>query len=263
MFDVDREITKCKIVVIESLQRGEPHTGKELFDGVLKYKPNFNKEVITEFYNAATSEEFGKVFDKVLAELKPEETILIHVEAHGNENGIKLAAGDFVEWDNFFSLTRPINEQSTHMLILTMSMCKGGIGAFKIEPKIRAPFRAIIGTPRDADASHLLECFTIFFQNYSNMLDAPKAFDIMNNYMINHLEGKSPFWMITAEKQFEAILNPPDDRINILSREHRFLGLQRGIDASEQELKSEIKEILQRNYHEYKRNFLFEDIYNK
>lgn len=263
MFDVNREIDKCKIVVIESLSKDEPQTGKDLYDCVLKYKPYFNKEVITEFYEVSTIKDFEITFDTILNNLQPDETILIHVESHGNEDGIGLVSGELIGWKDLFALTRPINEKSTNLLIITMSMCKGGFGALDIEPEKRAPFRALIGTPRIALASHLLECFTIFFQNFANMLDVSKAFNLMNEYMINHLGGISPFWMISAEKQIETILNPPDDQLalNTLAREYKLKYLQRGVEISEVELKAKVKEILNRDYNLYKRHFLFQDIY--
>lgn len=263
MNGIDREINKHRIVVIETLPQRERHTGIELYDSVLKYKCHFKKDVTAEYHHPDYRTDFEKILRDICDSLQNDEIATIHIESHGDERGFALASGDFIGWKDLFELTRPINIKCGHLLLLTMSMCKGGFGAIDIEPEKRAPFRAILGTPRIASDSDLLECFTIFYENYSNLLDAPKAYSLMNDYMLKNLGARSPFWLISAKKQFKTILNPPDDQIALktLSREYRLLYLQRGISKTEEELKEKVKYILNNEYYRYKSFFNFEDIY--
>jgi len=72
---------------------------------------------------------------------------IIHISAHGDDNGLQLADGSRIDWHELKVLLQPINKALNGFLLVCMSCCKGYFGvrmAMEIHDE-DAPFFALIG----------------------------------------------------------------------------------------------------------------------
>jgi hypothetical protein len=114
-----------EVMVLESLPEQEPQTGERLFNEVLlviaansiakpTFNPIFNRLDLQGYLECL----LGRVQGRLL-------TPILHLEAHGSEEGLHLVSGEVVPWHEFDELLRPINFESRMRLIVNSSACYG------------------------------------------------------------------------------------------------------------------------------------------
>lgn len=260
--DVNTEINKYKIVIIQSLKDGDLKTGRMLYDNLSSAIPIKYPDTSVEFYDVKDEWELVVAFDKVYNEMAEGELITLQIETHGCEEGIELASGELVTWKLFFGLIRPINVKLINLLLVCMSMCYGGALITHIEPEKRAPYLAFIGTGREIKGGVLLDGFTAFYENYHNLLDSFAAFEALKNATIDADTGKSPFWMMTSEEVFQKTLDPdrdPDNFKHIVNEQYVKQKVE-GKNVTWEQVSDEIRELLEETYNRYYENYTFRDM---
>lgn len=198
------EIQGYEIIVIQSLKESDRKTGEELFNDILRYKPEINKDVYVKFYNAWDHLQFVKTLETIENETPHNHTLTLHFETHGCIDGIGLGDGTLVKWRELFSLLRPINVKLSNLLMVIMSMCRGAAISSHIEPTLRCPFRAFVGFEKDMKEGDLLEVYSVFYESYNNMLDVFDALKRANSI----LPKDSHAWCLRARDIFDKVLNP-------------------------------------------------------
>lgn len=118
----------------------------------------------------------------------------IHISAHGNENGIELTSGEFVNWEQFaikadllndlIGKIQPIPEKpyiKISPINYCFSTCKG-YNAYKIQGEVEEnKFSAIIGPTETIDWSDSLVAYMSFYhQIFYKKNKALNAVEIMN-----------------------------------------------------------------------------------
>jgi ribosomal small subunit protein bTHX len=156
-----------ELIIIESLNESEKHTGKILFDETIKYKQFQETNLSSSLIIANSKNEFISCLRKIKKRIKKDKLFpLLHIETHGSEKGLHLSNGEILRWEEFFNETREINIDLKNSLMLNLSMCHGISLIAKIDPMKRAPFRAIVSTSSEITWNKLLEGFEIFYSNY-------------------------------------------------------------------------------------------------
>ena len=74
------------------------------------------------------------------------------------------------------SLIRPINITAHNSLLLNLSMCNGNAVIREIDPKKRAPFRAVVGPLGEIHAMLLQESWEKFYDDYYNGIKSKTDF---------------------------------------------------------------------------------------
>lgn len=88
---------------------------------------------------------------------------IIHISAHGNQDGIQLTDGAFLAWAELRKTLARINDELRSLLILCMSSCEGfGAArmAFNLEP---LPFFALIGPTEKISLTDTAIAFLILY----------------------------------------------------------------------------------------------------
>jgi hypothetical protein len=199
-----KEIQGYEIIIIQSLKEGDRKTGEELFNDILRYKPELNKDIYVKFYDISNHLQFVKTLKTIENDTPYNHTLTLHFETHGCIDGIGLGDGCLVKWRELFSLLRPINVKLSNLLMVIMSMCQGAAISSDIEPTLRCPFRAFVGFEKDMKEGDLLEAYSIFYETYNNMLDVFDALKRANSI----LPKDSQAWCLRARDIFDKVLNP-------------------------------------------------------
>jgi hypothetical protein len=90
---------------------------------------------------------------------------VLHVSAHGSQEGIQLSSGDDLSWAAFEALLTPINESLGGSLVLCMSACNG-YSACRMamqKPDGPHPYLAMVGNFRTPTWSDTAVAYSAFY----------------------------------------------------------------------------------------------------
>jgi len=92
---------------------------------------------------------------------------ILHISAHGNDEGIGLSNNDYINWDKLREMLRPVNEASNNeSLILCMSSCRGYKAvdmAMHPNKTQNLPYFALIGTDEKPTWEQTKQAFTTLY----------------------------------------------------------------------------------------------------
>jgi hypothetical protein len=158
------ELTIHEIIIIETL----PPTEKR-FTGTLLHEylqKSANLPIPIKLEKPRTRLELLTLLDGYAVRAQRETWLpVIHLEAHGDENGMDTASLDDVSWDELSGPLRRINVAVRNSLIVTLAACKGAYiatAAMK-HPTEPAPFCGIIGPDKIVYDVPLMHGFQAFF----------------------------------------------------------------------------------------------------
>ena len=213
MNTANTEITKFKIIVIEWLRDTDRKTGLELYNDVLKPKEIINTDVSCEYYSVTNKIEFASKLAELTESIKDGEIATLQIESHGSEEGIGTGVNDFVTWNEFYDLIRPINVKMGGLLFVSLSMCISYSSLSSIKPNDRAPYLAMIVTTDKMYPDELYNSFVDFYNSYNNILDIA-AFRKMAEG-VKRKDGRPAFVIYRASDVFDMTLDIDRDPQNI------------------------------------------------
>ena len=214
MNTADTEISRFKIIVIQSLKVNDRKTGHELHESTLKWKDIICTDVVTEFYDVLSKHEFLNVLNVIDENLKEGDILTLQIEAHGCEKGIGFTNGDIMEWNEFQNAIRKINEKIGGLLIVCLAMCFGGATITTINPKQRAPYLAIVAPFKEVPAGAIEDGFREFYAGYNQILDLPNAMMKIQKACVDE-DGKPYFYALSSENIFDMTFDLNRDPTNL------------------------------------------------
>jgi len=164
-----------RIHILQSLPEGEWNTGLHLLR-FLEDLPDTHGHL--QFEKVQTKQEMfgalGNIKDTLMA---TGQIPLVHLEAHGNPDGLRLSSGEFVEWHDLRASLTDINVRCQLNLFIALSACSGEILVSMIRLSEPAPFWGCIG-PRSEELSGTLhDSFKAFYHRLLESGDFRAALD--------------------------------------------------------------------------------------
>ena len=91
---------------------------------------------------------------------------ILHISAHGNDNGISLLSGQFIDWFQLRQLLLPLLNISAGKLLICMSTCSG-ISAVRLAmyEDDHKPFWALVGSSTKPSWADAATAFLAFYQH--------------------------------------------------------------------------------------------------
>lgn len=173
-----------KIYIIESLPGMQLSTGKRLYEDNLVWRGLKIDGLNFELSQPKTASTFFDILQRISIEAHKGVYPIIHIEAHGSKEGLEVASGEFIPWEELRNSLTEINIACKNNLMVVMAACEG-IYLFQIVQTIhRAPFCGLIGPKRKVTASELQRDYSSF---YSELLE---SFD--GNIALEKLNANSP-----------------------------------------------------------------------
>lgn len=158
------------IHIIQSLYSGEIKTGDNLYEELkqLQYE-GCSEDFKFELTKVENKNEFTNILREIeLETLNDNYVPIIHIECHGTIDGLSFVSDEECSWGELFSLLRPVNIACSNLLLVNLSCCNGDAIIRNIEPKERAPFRAVIAHIGIAKPENLQITWTNFYREYFN-----------------------------------------------------------------------------------------------
>ena len=107
----------------------------------------------------------------------PDSMLIIHISAHGNDDGLGLTSGEMIEWNEIVKLLEAINLKMENTLLICLSACKSS-SACTMALHGRKPFLGMIankGKPTWPETATAYSCFYHLFSKGHNFTNAVKG----------------------------------------------------------------------------------------
>ncbi|SRR6266571_409302 len=129
---------------------------------------------------------------------------ILHISAHGDQNGLELSNGDIITWEELRTLLTPANEALQGGLMVCMSCCEGyaGIRMAMFEEESALPFFALVGSSTSPTWPETAIGFATFYHLVAKGQDIQDAVAAMRT-----ASGVSEFFVTTADEQRRSYLD--------------------------------------------------------
>ncbi len=167
---------KYKVYIIESQHADDIFENRK--EGKILQKSLLLSNIDSSYWNAINQQCFNRAFMEILDAIKQtmeKDSLLtapiIHISAHGNENGFWLTNKDFIDWKCFSILLDIINfwyyerkpSYNLSPIVLCMSVCEGYNGYKMYLDKDISPCSILIGPVKEVSWTDSITAFTTFY----------------------------------------------------------------------------------------------------
>lgn len=168
------------LVILESLPPEERQTGSLLYEDLLHHSDRLGFRLA--YYRVETKREFLHQMAAVAQEarrggLRP----IVHLEIHGEKGqGLVLASGERVAWDELADLSRAIIETTDNNLVMVMATCHGyeaikGIVTFREV----TPFTFLLGPDQEVKSGDIEQAFGEYYRTLFERADFESATEFL------------------------------------------------------------------------------------
>lgn len=168
------------IYVIESLDDSEYHTGKKLYETIKNFE--YKHLGVKTFLKLPKSKsELFEVLSLILDSVRNNNCLpIIHLEIHGNNDGVQCANSDFIFWEELYPYFIEINIKLKNTLIITTGICFGAHFYFNVDINKPAPFFTLISSITKIHNGIILESYEGFFNELINSENINSAINHLN-----------------------------------------------------------------------------------
>jgi hypothetical protein len=190
-----------KLLIAESIPAGEFRSGRCLYEALEPLPAVLNLPIQIAYTSVPTRAAFEAFIGGTIDEIAHGHTPVLHIECHGNDDGIGLANGrDFIAWEELRDYLAPLNVATRMNLMVSIAACYGVYAIKELLPSARAPFLAALSTDREAHPDELYRGFAAFYRTLLETLDGDQALQ-----QIRHNGPGAPFFFIDALAHFKLI----------------------------------------------------------
>ena len=155
------------IEIIDSIPEGESQTARRLSGHIkdLQYAPAVMQGPVT-LHHVATSAELRALLSRLADHAERDDLWpLIHIESHGDTDGIRLANGDYVRWPDLQPMLLRLNKATRNHLFTVMAACSGfhGIKAMLSATENVASLRLLVGPAEETTSGNLEDAMQFFY----------------------------------------------------------------------------------------------------
>ena len=198
---MDARLSIGTVHIVEWLRSDDRRTGLELYKALEPLAASGSPPVETTFVRVASRTELIDALRSVKSHFRATRRIpLIHLETHGNEDGIGTSGTDAVLWPDPMRELTTLNEATGLRLTLFLAACEGIWGIKMLQPATRAAFLALVGPKQPLEEDELAEAARALYGAMFGGGTGNDAFRAMND-AINPAEPT--FAMINAAMAFE------------------------------------------------------------
>jgi hypothetical protein len=169
------------IYIIESLDNSESHTGTMLYELIKNFEFKYTG-VKTFLKTPKTKIEFFEVLSSINDSVQKHNCLpLIHLETHGNQDGIQCTNKDFITWGELYPFFIDINIKLKNTLIITTGICFGTNFYFNVDIDKPAPFFTLISSVSEITNNVILDSYERFYNELLNSENFNNAINCLNS----------------------------------------------------------------------------------
>jgi hypothetical protein len=167
------------VVLIESLKPTSEPTGTNLFENTIA--PTLDKHgMFGALYQVRSRAAFFDSLKQTLQMTRDGHAPILHLEAHGDAEGLELASGEHVKWAELAPSLGEINLGCQMNLLVVAAACEGWYLGSALHPIDRSPVWGVLGPPAIAKAGNLYMAMTNFYRDLLESFNLRNALVVMN-----------------------------------------------------------------------------------
>lgn len=255
---------KYRIIVIESLNEdnGDYLTGSHLYQNVLQRLPSQFPYIEPSIYTVHSALELQNTLEGIKSVIDNGDLVLLHIEAHGSEEGITLFDGSTISWLDLYNLIRPINIKISNRLILNLALCEGISLLGSIDIYKRAPFSIAFFFNRKIYQNEVLRSMVQFYSFDNSPFELIESAKRVNE-AIDPNDNNCAFGWITAEQQYDDTMNPDRDPVmfrKMIANNYSTFRVKGITEKSFDDFVQEVKDKMVADSEIYRAHYLFKDL---
>lgn len=256
-----------KIVIIQSLNKFL--TGNRLQDDLTILTILTDGIVSSDLINVGNKKEFFACLSEIKKNVQGGKyRPIIHIEAHGNENSLMLASGEFITWQEMKIPFAEINEATRFNLFICISACYGSYLTLALDILDRAPCRALVGPKIAMYPEDLLKDYTGFYEVIFKTKSGSLALQRLNHDLTGN---DAKYYLTTADSFFGQVwkkyLRETCSNENLNRRANKMLGKLKKANCtqlpSRNDLKYNIVKCHPQIYEKSKERFFMADLFKE
>ncbi|MFA6242941.1 MAG: hypothetical protein WC655_18520 [Candidatus Hydrogenedentales bacterium] len=260
------------IWVIESLPDGDYRTGRELYDDTLVFYNIRDPELCVEFVEVVDRAGLFSVLQQVKSRVQQTGQVpLLHLEAHGDVDGLQLKHGEFITFEELMAPLRDINILVQNNLFVVVAACRGAHLIKGIDLDKRSPVWGFCGPSREISADDVHHGYRAFYEEAVTSANMNLALAKLKEAIPHcadhfHLLNSEYLFLLAYREYFTQTTTPQaiEERINRLSATLRA-ELPGPMDWHEAERMLQVRfgteEGWRSDFERLKANFFFHDLY--
>jgi hypothetical protein len=170
----------CAVVIIESLPDGDLKTGLRLRDDLELIAISLENRFAVRYVTAQSADELESLLTDLWAFVVESGGIgiCLHIECHGDKDGIQLADRSLLPWARLRPLLANIHLASSMNLIFWLASCHGGYFVLACRYHETVPFTVLVGPGKRIDPSTLLAFTCTFYTELFRTRDVTEALTV-------------------------------------------------------------------------------------
>jgi hypothetical protein len=170
-----------QILVVDSIRVGDLNTAKLLFEDLQAYASVHSPSPDIRYLRVESGDELIECILRCRRDADEQDIIpLLHIECHGNEDGLELADGSFVDWEELKTPITQLNIATRLNLMIVVAACTGAALLKITSPSDRAPFWALIGPTKEVTAAELEKAYRALYLTLLSSKSSSKAIEAMD-----------------------------------------------------------------------------------
>lgn len=164
------------IYIVESLYEDEEKTGRTLYNQLKPLEAKYNSLNIV-FCDVHSRQEWDNWMSSILNDCDTNGVFpIIHLEIHGQEEGIGFTNGDFISVDDINKQFRAINLASECNLFITLGVCEGLYVLFGVRINESMPYCGAIGSFDDLWNKDIQLRYADFYETFFQTFNVYEAY---------------------------------------------------------------------------------------
>lgn len=194
-----------KVYVIESLDKNEHKTGKDLYDDILKWRQlSSDNKFVCEYKPVNNKVEYKTLISEIEKECENGIFPILHFEVHGfsDKSGLALNSGEPISYPELIEDLSKINIKTGNNLFLTLAVCHGAYLLKAIRINEPSPFLSFVGSFKKINNNDILYRYSEFYSDFLanfNLFSALKIF-----FEANQIE-ENKFSFIDTVETFKTV----------------------------------------------------------
>lgn len=187
------------IVIIQSLTNNDQiKSGRGLSIDVEEMCKGTKETISEKYYEVSSRKDFVITISDISNNiLQAGDSLILHIDSHGDECGIGLNH-DFIFWEELFDLLSLLYEKTNHNLGLIISTCRA-LYSTSIKRENHIPCSALIASYNIIHGGIAGLAFKEFYKGFIKSRSISKAFDALTAYY-TYFEKENPFKLILFEE---------------------------------------------------------------
>lgn len=217
-----------QILIVDSIPGGERNTARELQQDVALRAQVYQPAPQILYERVESADEFLALLRTLAGAVGASGNIpVLHVECHGNNDGLAFADDSFATWADLKAPLTDLNEATRMNLLVVVSACDGSALTHTLGLTDRAPLHGLIGPNRIVAPDELVRSYLALYETLLQTRSARQAVDAMRAATPNTFVYRAAEWLFqhvwdhyqatheTAEARLERGRkyeeNPPSD----------------------------------------------------